>query len=99
MLTPVLEANPYIVRDTREFVRRVSPKALPPTGRVVAVDLKDFYMSGEHHEIAQAIGFSDCFQGDLRSLMSEAIYFMLENQYVITSKCPCFYTPEETSEL
>ena len=31
--------------------------------------------------------------------MSEAIYYMLENQYVITWKCPCFYRCTRGSDI
>ena len=48
---------------------------------LLKVDIRDFYVVGEHHVLAEAVAglFPD---SRLRNLMWDAVYFLLDNQYV-----------------
>ena len=55
----------------------------------MCIDLKDFYLSGDAADISQTI--FTLFEGELASLVKETIFFLLDNQYIVSSSLGYFY--------
>ena len=89
VLTPKLAGLEHLVKDSGTFVDRTHGIVVPPTAKLVCIDLKDFYLSGSPNEISIAI--SGLFQGEMAALVKEALYLLLDNQYIISSSLGYFY--------
>ena len=79
-LEPPLRALPHMVWDSFEFRRAIHHIRAPEGSRIVAADLKDFFLSGTAAQLADdaTLGLPQ----DRRQLVREAILLLLNNQYV-----------------
>eukprot|EP00959_Pyramimonas_sp_CCMP1952_P422930 8859399-Pyramimonas_sp.AAC.1 len=70
----------YIVRDAAEAAERLGGMLVTSTSKFACIDVKEFFMSGDIHELAE-----DCtmhLDGEARTVTREAVTILLENQYV-----------------
>ena len=88
ILKPHLDL-PWIKQDTAQFTKSVSTVSIRDFNKSCALDLKDFYLSGEATGIALSV--SKLFSGAMKSLVFDAIFFLVDNQYVITYTLPSLY--------
>ena len=88
-LKPVLHLLCHVIHDSHEFKRRVHNAAFPAGSRMATVDVKDFYLSGSAAEVSRDV--SSLFQGGLASLIQEAIFNLLDNQFIYASLLQSFY--------
>ena len=85
VIDPALMKIEHYCKDSFEFKQRVENCAivLPSTVRLVTVDLKDFYLSGDWPELARDA--SSSFDPARASLLHDAISFLLQLQYIIAT--------------
>ena len=84
-----LVTREFLVKDSRAFSKAVCQASVTQSSRMCAVDLKDFYLSGDPFTIAADV--SSAFEGILRTLVRESIFFLLDNQYIISQQCGSFF--------
>merc|ERR1712194_927995 len=57
--------------------------ATAQNGRLVSIDLKHFYLSGEPPQIAQHV--SSLVPSHCKDIFCQALFFLLDNQFVVTT--------------
>jgi len=89
---PFIARQPHVVSDSFEFKDKLESLSgsLPPSAKLMCVDLKDFFLSGDPDTLSKDVS-SVCVDPDLRPLLREALYMVLNNQYVIASSLPHWY--------
>ena len=88
-LKPILHSLCHVIQDSHEFKRRVHNAAFPAGSQMATVDVKDFYLSGSAAEVSRDV--SSLFQGGLAFLIQEAIFNLLDNQFIYASLLQSFY--------
>ena len=88
ILHPILDV-PWTRQDTAHFTQAVKTCVVDADSKSGCFDLKDFYLSGEAFDIAHDV--SCYFSGALKSIVFDAIFFLLDNQYVITNRLASLY--------
>jgi hypothetical protein len=85
-----LADRPWIVKDTSTFVDRCRGMSVTSNSRMSTFDLKDFFLSGTPNHIATTISsaFDDV---GLKAVMHDALFFLLDNQFVITQCADSMY--------
>ena len=76
-MDPELKGLSHIMKDSFAFRRSVHNLAVPLGAKMVAIDLKDFFLSGSPSELAR-----DSTSGSDDPLLREAALIVLEHQYV-----------------
>ncbi len=88
IITPLLKRE-WILRDSRHFADTVKLVRVSEGFKQAGFDLKDFYLSGDPNPVAKIVASN--FSEPLRSLLHDGIYFLLDNQYVISLSCGSAY--------
>ena len=70
----------YIVKSSPEFSDRIGTMKFQPDDRLWEIDVKDFFMSGEHPFLA-ATG-AQALSPPWRSPFQKLVGFLLQHQYV-----------------
>jgi len=77
---------PHILKDSMDLVRRLKLIRLSstfPLLKFATIDIKEYFMTGEAFVLAEAA--SKVFEGQLRLLMRNILFFLLDSQYVVNS--------------
>ena len=88
MLQPICDVG-WLLRDTGHFVQKLKSVTIASGYKQGCIDLKDFYLSGEPCEIAEEV--SKAFSGTLRGIIYDSIFFLLNNQLVVTQSLGSFF--------
>ena len=77
-----LKNLPHLIHASKQVVQRIEALEAVRSCILVKVDIKDFYAVGAHHVIAGHV--AALFAGDeqLRSTIFDAIFYLLDHQYV-----------------
>lgn len=90
VLEPYLALAPWSHKDSYSVHKILVAFCGSLSSIVVKVDLKDFFLSRESWSIASAVS-KLVEDRSLADLVQRAIYFLLENQFVVTSTLACTY--------
>ena len=83
VLTPFADRASYLLRDTSDFVSRLSMVPIEAGYKQIFIDLKDFYLSGSCEVICSALANSQWFPDpSLRACVHESLAFLLQNPFV-----------------
>ena len=80
LLRPAIQSIPALVRDSDDLIAKMSQVVVPSTAMMMKFDIKEFYMSGDHQTICEAVGAF--FPANLRLCMTELTRFILDHQFV-----------------
>ena len=77
----VLSGYKHLISSSKVMVREVQRLRFDDFLMMIKLDIKDFYIVGEHHVLSDAVArlFPDV---RLRSLVWDVVYYLLDNQYV-----------------
>ena len=79
-LRSVLRLQPHLISSSMQVKTEVQDLEIGERLIMVKCDIKDFYVVGEAHIIAQSL--ANLFSGEMSSLVFDVAYFLLANQYV-----------------
>lgn len=82
-----LSSARHLLKDSFALVKRLRRTRVRPHGRLVKVDIKDFYMSGLHSDLARDA--ASIFKGTIRDTVRHFILFVLQSQ-LVTFNGTCF---------
>eukprot|EP00959_Pyramimonas_sp_CCMP1952_P163693 3422108-Pyramimonas_sp.AAC.1 len=51
LLRPFLARQPHILRDSQDLLHQLRGIAVLENDRFLKIDIKDYFMSGEHHQL------------------------------------------------
>ena len=79
-LQPAIDDIDFLLKDSFEFVSKVRGRTSPPDTTFIKLDVKDFFMTGKHHEIIEGCaGHVDPkYERSFRDMCS----FILSSQFV-----------------
>ena len=80
LCSDVLKQVPHICANTRDVLRQVRSTLLPSDACLCKVDVKDFFMDGEHLTLARLC--SDFFAEPLKSFVYDVLLHLLHYQFV-----------------
>jgi len=92
-LDPCIQNLAHVAKDSFDFKRIcVAPldAPIPPTAKMLCIDLKDFFLSGTAATLSNDIS-GHIADRTLRSLVHETAFMILDNQYVAASALPDWY--------
>ena len=81
-----LDKYSHLVKDSRAMVRLLTSVQVPPRALFVKYDIKEFYMSGDHNDLARDA--TSVLDGDVRGLLRESVLATLATQYVEVPGAP-----------
>jgi len=73
--------NHAILRDSDDFLAKLTSLTFPRSAKIVKIDAKDFYMSGHHADLVR-YSTSLVADADGRFVLSELMTVLLSSQYV-----------------
>ena len=79
-LRPVILRYNHLLKDSRHLIAQLRNVQIEASDILGKADVKDFFMSGQHAELAQ--GVSSFFQGNFALLIKDIVLFILDNQWV-----------------
>ena len=84
LLRPILLTLPHLLLNSFQVVQRLRACSISPSARLVKIDIRDFFMEGEHAQFLEACSSAvpDEWKRCLRTLLA----FILRTQYV---RSPC----------
>jgi len=83
MLDPIVLGIPWCMKDSFSVRNTLLELSLNASVSILKIDLKDFFLSGKPHHVSQVI--ANLFEpGDLKDLIQEAVFMLLEYQFVVT---------------
>ena len=85
VLSPLIASMSWLIPDSQTAVSRLKACVVNPTDKLATVDLKDFFLSGSASEVA--VGVGAMVDVSLRVVFIQAVYFLLDNQYVYCLYC------------
>jgi hypothetical protein len=83
ILTPILSQLPWLVPDTQGARQLIKSARVKASDVLAAIDLKDFFLSGTATEVTDGVG--SLVPLGIRSVFKHALFFLLDNQYVLTT--------------
>lgn len=86
MFAEQLGPLPHLVRNTDDLVRKVTSKRYGNHFGFIKLDIKDFYLNGEHRKIVDIVGAT--FIENQRGVLKDALLFLLYHQYVQSDLLP-----------
>ena len=79
-IKPELDKYSHLVRDTADFIKKISAVRIFRSDILAKGDVSEFFMSGTHVQVASAVFTT--FGGDLGRLLESITLFLLDNQFV-----------------
>ena len=71
----------HILRDSGHMLNQLKDIPIPHRARLIKVDVKEFFMSGDHPSLTEH-SFSHIADTELRDNLEKFAYFILDNQFV-----------------
>lgn len=85
LLAPKVQQLPHFCRDSLSVAGKLRNLVVPRSAKFIHVDLKNFFLSGFPEVLAKDV--ASYFNGPLRSLVYDIVFFLCDNQWVY-----CWYT-------
>ena len=79
-LRPAIKRIQHLLRNSLEVKEALLRLRLPKDATFIKLDIKDYYLSGEHQEFIEAS--VQCVEVAWQSLYREVLTYLLDNQYV-----------------
>jgi len=89
ILEPKLYAIPWYYKDSFSVREALLEMHVNKSVAVAKIDLKDSFLSGRSHHISIVV--AAVFENPVRSLLQEALFLLLEHQYVVSNTLSCTY--------
>ena len=84
VLKPILKGLPHILRDSDHLIAMIRGRRFPNTSKIVQFDIKDFFMSGSHNDLASSC--ARLVSPEVRRGFTKMLQMILRNQYVVLDK-------------
>ena len=78
---PTLESLNHIVKNSQSALHAIKSVPVSSEDYLLRLDLKDFYMSGHHHDFVESVK-STASKQNVKEALNSAMWFLLYHQYV-----------------
>ena len=85
LLKPQLTALPHLLKRSADVVKQLQHCRVSPSAYLITIDIKDFFMDGNHAQITSAC--QELVEPSWRSSFLILVKFILDTQYLTS---PCF---------
>ena len=86
LLKPALRKLPHLVVNSEQVVRRLQNMTVIPSARLIKIDIRDFFMEGDHLQLIEAC--SSSVESSWRAPFRSILRYILDTQYVKASSVP-----------